>query len=300
MLSFDEEYFKDEVRCGFLVPEMMKRVWAAEMKVLTQVIEICNKYNLTYYADFGTLLGAVRHKGFVPWDDDMDIALKREDYLKLMKVLPQELPEYYHISSLYTPGDHKQPIACVMNSKSLPVDVNVSKEFYDVPYIVGIDIYVLDYIPRDEELAKTQLALCNAVYDMAQRYLEIEAAGDAEKYLQQIEEICAVKLERNELIRKQLWQLYDRLCAMFTETDGDELTWFSRMVRGDKNYRLKKEWYKKGIECDFENMKITIPDGYDSVLKLKYGDYMIPVQARGGHEYPFYKRQQEYLDKVSG
>lgn len=300
VLHFDEEYFRDEVRCDFLVPEMMKRVWAAELKVLSTIIEICKKHNITYYADWGTLLGAVRHKGFVPWDDDMDIALKRADYMKLLEVLPKELPGHYHISSLYTPGDHKQPIACVMNSAKLPVKDEVRQEFYDVPYIVGIDIYVLDYLPRDAEDAQLQLDICTAVYDFAHRYPEYEKRGEAEAYLQEVEEMCAVKLERNQFIRKQLWQLYDGLCAMYSEAESDELTWFSRRVRGDLRYRLKKEWYQNGVEVDFENIKINIPDGYDEVLKLKYGDYMTMRQVSGGHNYPFYKAQQEFLDKVGG
>ena len=64
-----EETLKEEVICDFNVSEEMKRVWAAEVKVLEKVIEICERHNITYYADYGTLLGTVRHKGFIPWDD---------------------------------------------------------------------------------------------------------------------------------------------------------------------------------------------------------------------------------------
>lgn len=68
MLPFTEEYFKTEVRDGFTVYELMKRCWAAQLEVLNKIIEICDKYHLTYYAYWGTLLGAVRHQGFIPWD----------------------------------------------------------------------------------------------------------------------------------------------------------------------------------------------------------------------------------------
>lgn len=84
MLQFPENFFDEEVRCGFTVSSTMKHYWAAQMEVLQTVIAICEKHDLTYYAFWGTLIGAVRHKGFIPWDDDIDIALKREDYQKLL------------------------------------------------------------------------------------------------------------------------------------------------------------------------------------------------------------------------
>ena len=71
MLQFPEEYFEDEVRDGFYVPSMIKRAWATELDVLDEVDRICRKYNITYYAEWGTLLGAIRHAGYVPWDDDL-------------------------------------------------------------------------------------------------------------------------------------------------------------------------------------------------------------------------------------
>ncbi len=119
MLEFKEEFFKEETRCDFVICEKMKRAWAAEMEVLSEVIRVCKKYKIPYFADWGTLLGAVRHKGYVPWDDDLDIALRRKDFFKLMEMLPGELPESYHISSFFMPGEHNQPLSCVMNSREI-------------------------------------------------------------------------------------------------------------------------------------------------------------------------------------
>ena len=90
MLEFQDDFFRPEIRDGFFVDATMKTLWAAELEVLNTVAEICARHNLTWYAGFGTLLGAVRHEGFIPWDDDMDIMLLRPDYMKLMEVLPQE------------------------------------------------------------------------------------------------------------------------------------------------------------------------------------------------------------------
>ena len=101
MLELDDNYFKEEERCGFKIPSMMKRVWAVEMDVLTHIDRICMEYGLTYYAAFGTMLGAVRHNGFVPWDDDIDISLMRDEYNELIRILPGELPYGFVVAGMY-------------------------------------------------------------------------------------------------------------------------------------------------------------------------------------------------------
>ena len=101
-LHFSEEYFRTETRDGFTINELMKRAWAAQLVVLKKIIDICEKYNLTYYAYWGTLLGAVRHQGYIPWDDDLDIAMKKDDYIKFLEVAKEELPKEYCILNAYT------------------------------------------------------------------------------------------------------------------------------------------------------------------------------------------------------
>lgn len=102
-MNFEHEFFEDEVRDGFFVPAEIKHAWAAELEVLSEVDRICKKYNINYYADWGTLLATVRHEGFIPWDDDLDIVMKREDYKKFLEVAPDELPLGY---SVYNYSNH--------------------------------------------------------------------------------------------------------------------------------------------------------------------------------------------------
>lgn len=299
MLELDEKFFEEEVRCDFTVPAMMKKVWAAEMKVLKEIILICEKYGLTYYADCGTLLGAVRHHGFIPWDDDIDISLKREDYQKLMQVLPKELGSNYRVNSIYTSNDHNALIATVTNYESVPLPEDVKNEFYGCPYVVGVDIYALDYLPRDEEMANVQLSLYNAVYDLAYRYEEIKVMGDLEKYLKQVEELCAVQLERNDDTRHKLWLLCDRIGSLVQPEESDRLTFYPRRVMGDLRYVFAKDWYARAIKVPFENMEINVPQNYHAALTQMYGDYSQIVFGPSGHDYPFYKTQEQYLKSLN-
>jgi hypothetical protein len=74
-----------------LVSSKMKRIWKVNMNLLAELDRVCNKYKIKYHVCYGTLLGAVRHKGFIPWDDDIDVFIMRDDYNRLLKVAPAEI-----------------------------------------------------------------------------------------------------------------------------------------------------------------------------------------------------------------
>ena len=100
MLQFEDSFFEDEVREGFYVPAMIKKAWAAELTVMYEVDRICRKHNIRYFSDWGTMLGAVRHGGFVPWDDDFDIMMRRKDYEHFLRVAEEELPEGFAVLNM--------------------------------------------------------------------------------------------------------------------------------------------------------------------------------------------------------
>ena len=105
-LQIPENFFLEEEREGFVISAMMKRAWAAQMEFLTLVGGILDRYGLRWWGDFGTLLGTVRHRGYVPWDDDIDISMLREDYETAIRVLRKELPEYCEVTKI----EHDPPV----------------------------------------------------------------------------------------------------------------------------------------------------------------------------------------------
>lgn len=298
MLQFDQQFLKEEVREGFCVNKMMKKAWAVEMEVLSQVSAVCDKYRIPYYAAYGTLLGAVRHKGFIPWDDDIDIILKRRDYIRLLQVLPKELPEGYFVSSYDTCETHCQPWAAVMNTQYILEDAERIKQFWGCPYVCGIDVIPIDFIPLDPQEDDMYMHMYNIVFGTARSYEAYKASGELYEFIPQIEELCGVALKDDGSLRRQLYLLADRIAGLYQEDECAELTQInSRMDRGDRAFKFAKEWFSNTVQVPFENILISIPEEYHEVLTVFFGeDYMTPVQRRGGHDYPFYKRQQQFLD----
>ena len=104
-IALPEGFLEEEVRCGYTVSVEMKKLWAVELDLLAEFDRVCRKHGLTYFVDSGTLLGAVRHKGFIPWDDDIDVAMFREDYRKLPRIAAQEFQHPYFFQTPFTdPG----------------------------------------------------------------------------------------------------------------------------------------------------------------------------------------------------
>lgn len=302
-MLFSQDFFQEEWRCDFKIEEMMKRAWAAQMEVLEVVDDICKKNNITYFADSGTLLGAIRHGGFIPWDDDIDIALKREDYNKLIGVLPEQLPKGFVVAGMYADSERLQMAAQVQQLRviadeeywSFPEYLN---RFHGFPYPrVGLDIFSLDYIPRDEQLADLQLRLINRVFVILENWEMFQEKNQLEEQLSSLEALCDVKLRRDASIKNQLWRLLDGLCSMFSDEDGDEVTNFTFLLK-QPTYRYQKEWFDEVIYVPFEHIKIAVPKRYDGVLTSEYGDYMKPVKMAALHDYPFYKNQQEEMERI--
>lgn len=306
MLKFTDEFFQEEVRSGFTVSETMKRYWAAKMEVLQVVISICEKYNLTYYAFWGTLIGVVRHKGFIPWDDDIDIAMKREDYTRFLQVAGKELPDGWHVRSIYEEEGWSEYQSAVTNELVIDTSEERLERFHGCPFLAAVDIFPLDYFPRDSQAAEAQKFLLGAVHDILSsvKYLhtdmqdaakgEIEQVREGvEKGLVELEKVCHVSFDRSKSVENQLLKLFDRISMLYGSRDADLLTSYSVYIT-DRDFFLKKEWLGTD-KMPFENMVLTVPSDSDQVLRAYYGNYMVFEKNTQAHDYPGYKNQLAML-----
>lgn len=301
-MEFPAGFFQEETRCDFVISSMMKRAWAAELEVLQVVAELCERNGLQYFADWGTLLGAVRHQGFIPWDDDIDISLKREDYDEFIRRLPEELPKGFVMSGMYADSErlqqaaHSQCIRVIADEELWDFN-DYMRRFHGFPYQrIGIDIFPIDYMPKDGELVEVQKDI--VLYGMAilQYWDELYQSGELDARLCGMEELCQVTIPRDAGTEVFLRRLIDSVSALYRASEAEELTVYSLYVTRP-DYRLKKEWYQKAVKIPFEHTEIAVPCGYHEVLTAEFGDYMVPDQGNRGHGYPFYGAMEAELEK---
>lgn len=287
MLSFDDSYFLGETRDGFYIEPMMKCAWAAQLEVMCVIQQICEKYDIPYFADWGTLLGAVRHKGFIPWDDDMDICMLRKDYQRFLEVAPGELRGEYCINSPYSQKEYTFVFSRLLNSNTISYDSSRLYHFHRCPYIVGIDIFPLDTLPTDsnEESVLNQLV---AILVSAVNHYDDDPKTIIEM-VPELEELCGIKINPQQHIKNQLLRVADALCQTYNSSDSNIIAYIPENTQ--KPIHLQREWYQSCEYLPFENIVLPVPKNYDAVLTTLYGDYMTPVKKSAGHDYPFYKKQ---------
>ena len=319
MLEFQEDFFKQEVRNGFYIDETMKTLWAAELELLQKVAEICDRHGITWYAAYGTLLGAIRHEGFVPWDDDMDIWVKRKDYNRLLQILPEELPDEYQIRSPLVKQGYDQ-FHTLINNGNFSMEEEHLRQYHGCPFSVGLDIFPLDYLPRGEEElavqknlvmlatrgAQVASQLLNGEYNKAedpaaQKQMLVEEIWEGIRYL---EESCRIEIE-HQLAEKEEWyriasefsRWANYLAMMYGEEESDYLTNYIDYVRWPQK-KFSKSDFGEVYSASFENFMLPVPCGYEQILRRIYGAYEVIHKNTGTHEYPCYVRQLRKLKNM--
>lgn len=295
-MEFPKGYFEDEVREGFYISGMIKRTWAAQMEVLQVIDDICKKHDIRWFADCGTLLGAVRHGGYIPWDDDLDICMLRDEYIRFNKIVRSELPKDYVWLNF---ANDKEPfyhhITRITNCHRLNFDADYLERYHDCAYAVGVDIFPIDYLCDDEEKEKERQELAKIVMLAAGSVSEDNnKLHDAKDVLRDIERLCKVKLNYKKNIKQQLFKLADDLFSMYTSDRGKNVALMHFWV-DDNSHKYPTEYFKDAVMMPFENIEVPIPVAYDGVLRIEYGDYM-KINRKGGiHGYPYFEDQEKFL-----
>ena len=282
-----DTFLQDEVRCGFLVPAAVKQAWAAELEVLAEIDRVCRLHGITYFADWGTLLGTVRHGGFVPWDDDMDIVMKRKDYQRFLTEAVPDMAEGFAVQTYRNQKDFWLFMGKVVGRNHFCFEKEHLRKFHNFPYIACVDIFVLDYVYPDAEKEDRRRILCKHLLGVADGIAEGKLRPvDQERHLQALEKQMGKRLERLAdpvAMRRMLYGEIERLFAEVPEKEAKELTQLFPWGLKGNGYRFPKEYYEDPIRLPFEYTTMPVPQCYDRMLRMRYGDYLRLVKDAGAH-----------------
>lgn len=301
-VSVQESFLLDEVRCGFFVPAAIKQAWAAQLEVLMEIDRVCELHNIEYFADWGTLLGAVRHGGFIPWDDDLDIVMKREDYQKFMEVARFDMEEGFDVQTFRNQKDFWLFMGKVVGKNRFCFEKEHLRRFHNFPYIACVDIFVLDYAYRDPEKEENRKTICKYLLGIADGIVEGRIDDEeAKDHLKRLEEMTGQKFDKiadSVEMGRYLYGEVEKRFAEVSEEDADNLVqMFPWGLKQNVNY-YTKEYYERPVYVPFECVEMPVSPLYDKMLRMRYGEYWRPVKDAGAHNYPFFEGQKVNLQKV--
>ncbi len=299
-IGLPDGFLKEEVRCGYTVTAEYKKLWAVELDLLAEFDRVCNKHGFAYFADGGTLLGAIRHKGFIPWDDDVDVIMYRDDYEKLAQIAEQEFQYPYFFQTPFTDPGLVMGGARLRNSKTTVVSDFENRRPYQNKGIF-IDIFILDNIPDGEFRLKIfKLALKGywRILRYAAYYDSYFKSGKKNSPKKLVIGKIALALKRIFGV-KRLSRGYTRLCSRYSGKKTGRL--------GDVESSRGKFIFSPACfdgECKsfapFEHMKIPIPKGYDQYLSTLYGEYMVMKKTPSIHNPLVFDVETPYSEYKNG
>ena len=252
------------------------------MKMAQHVLDVCKRYNLRIWADGGTLLGTIRHKGFIPWDDDIDMLMPRTDYDILIKLANKEFKSPYFLQCAYSDKEYYRGHIQIRYDGTTAI---LNGEI-DRKYNLGIflDIFCYDSFPDiEDDLWKSKLMRADKIENMLNyRYVKIFPNFFFSPF-------HYTKVIFNKLITTikgplELYKEYEELFRSYETKNTRRISSQSFNRKIIYKAMKEKEWFKETIWMPFEDMTMPVPVGYDEFLKGLYGpNYMTPQKISSFH-----------------
>lgn len=248
----------------------IKEEQALQLETLKYFDEVCNKEKITYFLAYGTLLGAARDKGFIEWDDDIDVWMMRDDYVKFNSIFHKYENEKYYLQNYKTDPKMPDPSItriCLNNTIKWP------EEFLTADFHTGIyfDIFPLDYCGDDdnyeEKIAKNIAKASNMLWTRL-------GLAECKNLKEQIYSIVSKMIPRRMLINYMI-----NAHTKVKNTKNNHITCYPSSVVYPKNV-FDPNWFDKIVYLDFEDMKCPCPIGYMEVLDRLYGEWRIPSKTK--------------------
>lgn len=269
----------------------IRETQAVSLEILKTVADICEQQKLRYTLLYGTLLGAVRHKGYIPWDDDVDIMMPRPDYEALLAYFKEHAEELPHLQ-VFEPRTCKEYPYMITRISDDRYWIDMDNE---EPYGMGvfIDIYPFDGLGNTPEEALSYGLkgdrLSSFCYQATRKRYAVETTTSALRKVLKFPIFLVSKM-----IGKNHFQ--NKLSALAGKKPYDQSEYVGCVVwlSGGEKDIFPREWFDKTMLAPFEQFEFRIPENYDALLKKVYGDYMKlpPEKDRvGHHNYKVYRKE---------
>lgn len=261
----------------------LTKVHETNLKILKEIDRICRKYRIKYLLDAGTLLGAVRHKGFIPWDDDADVAFTRNHYDAFLKVVRRELPD---TMELLTPKDFGGGTRFYdFTARIIYKNSRTHEDSGEMRYYEGklnhlwVDLFTIDELPSNKASAAVTLLMHKMIYGLAMGH---RYHLDYSKYSPFHKLAVGGLATVGKLIPMRAVFSMQRVVAVKDRRGRSNLRYYSNYQPDYLYVTLQKEWCEETVDLDFCDTKLMAPKNWHEVLTWIYGDYMKlpPKEAR--------------------
>ena len=273
----------------YIVPEETKKIWAVELDLLQVFLAYCEKHHLRCWVEGGTLLGAVRHKGFIPWDDDVDLTMPREDYDRMCQIGNEGLEAPYFLQTAYSDTDYYRSHAQFRRTDTAAI--RPSDCFQPFCQGIFIDIFPLEAAPDYKEM----------VHEHCKRFrktLKFLKAKNVHCISSGRLTLIFRKLKARRAVRKYGWanifrkgEDEMRALAAYPHTKVGELLSMGEDMLWDKSI------FDETVMLPFEHLMVPAPKEYDQFLRIEFGDnYMTPVMAPSMHGQVVFDTERSYTE----
>lgn len=261
----------------------IKLLQQVDLEIVKAVASLCDRHNLTYYMIGGTMLGAIRHKGFIPWDDDIDLGMPRKDYEKLLMIAPKELPEHLKVVNYRNTPHYQYYITRILDTHTKVIEERIGNSSRYTH--VSIDILPIDGTPNNRFLRK--FYFLRVLFHRALMSLCYKDSIDRKRNRSTVEKIFLWIMERLPI--EKLTTPYKQKCKIdkLLRKQDIQTSNFIGNIMGAYRTReiVPAEYYGTGKMYSFEDIELRGVDMYDEYLTYTYGDYMKwpPEEKRKTH-----------------
>lgn len=250
-----------------LTPDILEKLQLTQIEILEEIVRICEKYHLRYFMIYGTLIGAIRHQGFIPWDDDLDIGMPRDDYEKFMQVAKSELSEKYYLQNTDTESEYWLTFAKIRKNNTVFEEPSVAGMSDKIHKGIFVDIFPFDYVKKNSGVfVHLQFILSKAIIETMYYKAGVYSTKASLNY-KTLDSVL------NMLSMRMLSKLQSKIASAQNRKKSKYLA----DLNSSRKYLAAIypiSYFLPVQDGDFAGKKFKIPNDYDTYLKMVYGDYM--------------------------